>query len=180
MTGLARLARCRRGLAALEFALLFPVMFLLFCGVVEISNLLAVDRKVVQAVQSGADLVTQEKTVDGAKLADIVEAVRLVFEPYPTDGLAFRISSVAFDAGDGDPRIAWQRTVGAFAPAGSADPLASAEGLGLPGESVVIVDLAYRYRPIFAGIVPSDFAITELAAARPRRVRAIACNAAGC
>jgi Flp pilus assembly protein TadG len=171
--------RDRSGLAALEFALIFPMMLLLFCGVVELVNLYNLDRKVVMATQSCADLITQEKTISDSKLNDIGRAVELVLDPFPGTGLSFRVTSVNFDPINGAPSVGWQKTYGGFAGGGPA-PTASAANLGLPGESVVIVNLSYTYRPVFQNILPSSFPITELAAARPRRVRVITCTAAGC
>jgi Flp pilus assembly protein TadG len=151
-------------------------MLLLLCGVAEVSNLYSADRKIVQAAQSCADLVAQEKSIDGAKLDDIADAVELTLTPMPQTDAAFRISSVVFDATTGAASIDWQRTVGAFSAAGKPSPTTSAAGLGLPGESVIIVDLSYGYTPVFTSILPHGFTIEELAAARPRRVRQIACS----
>jgi Flp pilus assembly protein TadG len=177
MTALA-LLRCRRGLVALEFALILPFMLLLLCGVAEVTSLYSADSKIVQAAQSCADLVAQEKSIDGTKVDDIAEAVRLTLDPMPEQSLAFRISSVVFDASTGAPSVAWQRTIGAFNSAGAPSPPTSAVGLGNPGDSVIIVDLSYGYTPVFRNILPQGFTIEELAAARPRRVRQIACS--GC
>lgn len=178
MKTLRDLRGCRRGLAAVEFAILLPVMMLLLCGVVEMTNLFTVDRKVVAATQSCADLVAQEKIVDPTKLDEIARAVQLTLDPSPSSNVSFRVSSVVFDQVTGAPRIDWQRVVGGFNGSGRPSPTVSAAGLGLPGESVIIVDLAYSYTPIFENVLPQTFAINELAAARPRRVRVIACN--GC
>jgi hypothetical protein len=99
-------------------------------------------------------------------------------DPLPAAGLSFRITSVEFDATTGAPGLGWDHTVGSFSAADHPNPITSAAGLGLPGESVVVVDLSYRYTPVFENVLPESFAITELAVARPRRVRVIACN--GC
>jgi len=180
MTALRDFTACRSGMAALEFAIILPMMLILFCGAVEITNLYTADRKVVQAAQSCADLIAQEKSINSTKLADIARAVELVLEPYPSTGLAFRISSVEFDPLTGAPRLGWQQIIGGFSGAGRPAPTQSAANLGLPGESVIIVDLSYNYTPLFSSILPDRFAINELAAARPRRVRVIPCNATGC
>ena len=178
MTALHRILACRRGTTALEFALLFPLFLILLCGIVEATNVHAADRKIIVAAQSCADLVTQEKGVDVAKLDDIGRAVQLVMEPLPQAGLGFRITSVTFDATTGAPSITWHRIVGACVEGGRPTPTVTAPGLGLPCESFIVVDLSYQYTPLFRNIVPQGWRMDELAVARPRRVRTIACS--GC
>ena len=84
MLKLARqIASDQRGNATVDFAFLLPIMLMLFIGVVEVTNLLRLDRKVVSATQTVADLVTQRSEVSDAQLNDILTAADLIFEPYP-------------------------------------------------------------------------------------------------
>ena len=54
----ADLARDRRGLAAVEFALIVPLMLVLFYGTLEFSSGVAVDRKVTLVARTLSDLTT--------------------------------------------------------------------------------------------------------------------------
>src|SRR5262245_44457481 len=63
---LQRLAHDQRGVSAVEFAMLLPLMLTLYLGAVEISQAVAVDRKVTLAARSVADLVAQVTTVNNA------------------------------------------------------------------------------------------------------------------
>jgi Flp pilus assembly protein TadG len=56
-----RLRRDRRGLAAVEFALVVPLMLVLFFGALEFSSGVAVDRKVTLVARTLSDLTTQLK-----------------------------------------------------------------------------------------------------------------------
>jgi Flp pilus assembly protein TadG len=173
------LLRCRRGLAALEFALLFPLMLTLFCVVVEIGNFLTVNRKVVQAAQNAADLLTQEKTLGNTNFDDLIAALKLILQPYPDASIAYQITSVVYDASTGAPAVGWQKNYGTLA-SGATAPTSTATGLGLAGESSLVVKLSYQYTPIFSNIVSTSLTIAESAVARPRRVRVIPCTATGC
>ena len=51
-----RIARNNSGVAAVEFAMIVPIMFLLFVGSVEFSQAITVDRRVTQVASSTADL----------------------------------------------------------------------------------------------------------------------------
>ncbi|MAC38359.1 MAG: pilus assembly protein TadE, partial [Oceanicaulis sp.] len=56
---LHRFWRDCRGLSAVEFALIAPVMILLYLGAVDLSLVLSIDRKVTSAASALADLVAQ-------------------------------------------------------------------------------------------------------------------------
>ena len=49
----------RSGLAAVEFAMVFPIMVVMFFGVVEFSAAIAVDRKATQVARTLSDLTSQ-------------------------------------------------------------------------------------------------------------------------
>jgi Flp pilus assembly protein TadG len=178
MSGTAFVLRCRRGLAAVEFALLLPMMVALFCVVMEMGNFLTVQRKVVQATQNAADLLTQEKTLGNANFDDVTQALRVILRPFPDASLAYRVTSVVYNATSGAAAVGWQKSYGTLgsAPVG---PTSTAAGLGLPGESSLVVNLSYVYTPLFPQIAPSSITIGETAIARPRRVRVIPCTS-GC
>ena len=53
------LANDGRGVAAIEFAMIVPIMLVLFFGTVEFSSGVAVDRKVTLMARTFSDLVSQ-------------------------------------------------------------------------------------------------------------------------
>jgi Flp pilus assembly protein TadG len=55
----ARLVRDKRGIAAVEFAMVAPLMLVMFFGTVEFTSGVAVKRKVSILTQSLADLVSR-------------------------------------------------------------------------------------------------------------------------
>src|SRR5690242_4714641 len=62
---LPQLIAGRDGAVALEFALIFPVMFSLFMGSIEITNLLMANLRTTAATEAAADLVSQTRTLNG-------------------------------------------------------------------------------------------------------------------
>ena len=58
-----RFARDRRGVSALEFALVAPMMITLYFGCVEVSDGVAVDRKVSLTSATLANLVAQSTAI---------------------------------------------------------------------------------------------------------------------
>ena len=158
--------RDERGTAVVEFAFLLPIMVVLFVGVVELTNVLRLDRKVVDAAQTVADLVTQRSEVNDAQLNDILRAAELIFDPFPTAPHSVGIVGVAYDSDTGNPTLDWSRSKnGGSVP----DALTLAAGLGSPGEGVVIVRVTYNYTPVFFDFVMNSTSIEETAILRPRR-----------
>lgn len=167
MLKLARhIASDERGNATVDFAFLLPIMLMLFVGVVEVTNLLRVDRKVVAAAQTTADLVTQRREVTSAQLDDFLRAAELIFEPFPASAVTVGITGVRYNPNSGAPEVAWTKSKnGGSVP----NALVMAQGLGQPGEGVVVVRVTYNYTPVFFDFVLSATEIEETAVLRPRR-----------
>lgn len=167
MVGLARkFAGDKGGNATVDFAFLLPIMLMLFVGVVEVTNLLRLDRKVVASAQTTADLITQQRSVTSGDVTDILRAAELVLEPFPTTSHAVGIAAVRFDDDTGAPILDWQESKnGGSVP----NALTLAQNMGAPGEGVVIVRVTYNYSPVFFDFVISETSLEEISILRPRR-----------
>src|ERR1700755_1455005 len=81
---LVALWRDRSGVAATEFAVIVPLMLVLFFGVVEFSTGVAVDRKVTLVARTLSDLVSQNTSVTDTQFTNIFNAGTRVMSPYTT------------------------------------------------------------------------------------------------
>ena len=79
-----RIVRDRRGVSAVEFALILPTMIVLYLGIAETGNAITVYRRMSAIASTAADLTAQTKTVSTADLDDIVSASSAILSPYPT------------------------------------------------------------------------------------------------
>jgi Flp pilus assembly protein TadG len=163
--------RCRRAVAAIEFAFIAPILLLIYCGVIELTQFLIVTRKVLAACQTTADLITQEVTITNSQLNDIVRAANLILEPYPAATLTKNFASVRYNALSGAAELEWQELIGVN-PGGSS-VLPGTVGLGLPGEGVVVSTITYTYTPIFSTIITGPVTLTEVAYSRPRKSKVV-------
>jgi Flp pilus assembly protein TadG len=93
----ARFHRDERGVAAVEFALILPVLVLLYVGVVDITYAVTANRKVTQVTSAVADLTAQAFEVDNQDVQNIFRAANDIMRPYPTAGLQVAITVVDFD-----------------------------------------------------------------------------------
>ena len=66
-----------KGVSAVEFALILPLMIVLLFGVIELSSLLTVDRKMTSVTSTVADLVAQDNIVDTGELENLYQILVL-------------------------------------------------------------------------------------------------------
>ena len=170
-----------RGAAAVEFALLLPIMLIIWGGIVEIGNVHFAGRKVALSTQSIADLIAQERAVSDAGLANLAQAGNAVMFPYPSGNMSYQMQSIATDADGGiDATLGWQRSFGAAGDGGTAATPPQVNDFLLSNDSTIYVRVAYTYTPVsafgnIAGIsaILEGLNFTEEAFAKPRRINII-------
>ena len=106
---LARLASEERGVAAVEFSLILPIMITLWIGGVEVTNALSVDRRVNAFAASMGDLVARSKTISYDQIADIFKLSEAAMFPYCDSKMSMRITAIDIDNA-GDAKVAWSRS----------------------------------------------------------------------
>ena len=74
----------KRGVAAIEFSFIMPVLLLLYFGLVDLTAMISMNRKVTYAASVVADLVTQnDSTVTATAITDYWNAAEMVMKPTP-------------------------------------------------------------------------------------------------
>ena len=84
----------RRGVSAVEFALIAPIMILFYFGMAEICQGFMAKKRAEHIASAIADLVAQTDDVTTAELNDIYAASTQIMRPFPTGSLKQRITSV--------------------------------------------------------------------------------------
>ncbi len=164
---LAMLRGDRRGVSAVEFALIAPLLILLYFGSVHVTLALSADRKLTSSASMVADLVAQAETVDAGMIEDIFQAGQALVQPFAADPLAMRITSVRAD-GNGVALVEWSEGRG-MAPRGPGDVPSVPAGVLLPDGGVIVVEASYPYETPFTGVKFGSFTFTETVYMRPRR-----------
>src|SRR6476619_7638323 len=91
---LVRFGKDRRGVSAVEFAMLLPLMLTLYLGTVEISQGVAIDRKVTLTTRTIADLTSQVLTISTTDMTNIMNATTAVLAPFDVSKLKVTVSLV--------------------------------------------------------------------------------------
>ena len=105
LTKLQKFARAESGISAVEFALIAPLMAMIYFGCIELSLMMTLDRKVTGATAALGDLTSRSSTVTNADLTDIFEATRMVMQPNDMTGARMRVSSLYEESGQ--VKVGW-------------------------------------------------------------------------
>jgi len=138
--------RDRRGAAATEFALLVPIMLVLFVGVTEIGQAIAISRKVTVTVRTVTDLVTQYAALSSTDMANLLGASAQVIAPYPSGNLSIIVSEVTTNA-KSKAKVTWSTALnGTALKVGSAVTLPT--GMSAPNVTLIWGQTTYNYTPV--------------------------------
>jgi Flp pilus assembly protein TadG len=84
-----------RGVAAIEFALVAPLMALMFIGAVEMSQAITIDRRVTQIAGSTADLIARaSQRISQSEVADIMRVGSYILKPYSATPVRITVRNV--------------------------------------------------------------------------------------
>jgi len=177
------LARDRRGVSAVEFALIAPLMLLFYYGSFEVSSMLTADRKIKTATASIGDLVARSPSVTSAEMDDIFTAADLIVAPYDQSRLRLQVVSFVVP-NEGDPvevdwtysNANWKTAHGTFNPDSDAAPLIAA----LPSDvmpavgGLVMARIEYNYEAPLSFLFDDAITISDRFYTRPRRTETVA------
>lgn len=191
MRWLHRLRRDRRGVAATEAALIFPVMVTMLLGTFEVSQYVRACARVTNAAVSIADLVAQQTTaITGSStgvLGNFCKAGKFVMTPFATGGtagnvgaFAAAIASVTNNAGTAS--VDWESDaacgISATALGSTAVTLATSPTNLVPnaGNSVIVVKVTYLYAGVTRRILSGTFTLSQIAFSVPRSGTTVSCT----
>ncbi|MDH4412616.1 MAG: pilus assembly protein [Rhizobium sp.] len=119
-----RLARDSQGVGGVEFALLAPMLIVLYLMAFELTMGLSVAKKTSMASSTIADLVARQDKVDKVFLSSMADVSGAIFVPYPSKNLLIKISGIKIDSKKA-VKVAWSWSTTGVAPyaVGSTPPV---------------------------------------------------------
>ena len=115
MPGLARLCRrfvaSTRAIAAIEFAIVMPVLVLMFFGTFDAGRAIAIYMKIRSATFAIDAITNQYTTVQTSDLQSIAGAAAVILAPYPSSNARKSRSSAPFPRSRSSPPSAVWSTI---------------------------------------------------------------------
>jgi Flp pilus assembly protein TadG len=163
---LNRFARDKKGVAAIEFALIAPVIILIFFGLIELSEGTACRERVEGVASTTSDLVAQTNQISDTGVANVFAAANAIIYPYPT-GVTIVLTSLS-DNGPGQGKVLWSDAQnGAAHTAGSI--LSVPTGVITTGGTVILSEVTYTYSSPSKFVLGSPVTMSSSFFSRPRR-----------
>ena len=145
----------RRGVAAIEFAFIAPLLLMLYLVTMEVAQGIETNKKVSRVGSMVADLVTQQsREITTNELDPIMRIGEAILQPYNRTRPTIVITGITITT-DTQPqaKVAWSRQMinGVFSRAANNDTLTDVpETLKIPGTFLVRVSSKLDYRPVIA------------------------------
>jgi len=172
----AGLLRDRSGIAATEFAVIVPIMLVMFFGTVEFSSGVAIDRKVTIMARTVADLTSQSASVNDTDLANFFAASLAIMTPYSSTPTNATVSELYIDPASGDARVQWSKGSAPRAVSSkvsiptsliSRDPVTNAI---IANQYLIFAEVNYLYVPTIGYVmVKTGVTLSDVAYTRPRQ-----------
>ncbi len=174
---LSRFARNQSGVAALEIAFIMPFLLFLYFGLVDLTAMISLNRKVTYAASVVADLVTQNDTTVNASsgtdnIDDYFKAAALVMKPTPMTNIRIEVYQYRKVGGAVTNQWSKKSATGANCTAPSTTGMAN---LMTDGNDLIVAVLCTTYTPYLATFMgdsilgKTSFSMSEQIALRPRQ-----------
>ena len=167
-----RLTGDERGVSAIEFAMIAPILIAFYMGTTEFCQGFMAQKRMGHVSAMVADLVAQEEIVSAATIDDVFQIGGLLMKPFPTTTLHQQVSSVTMTAGVA--KVDWSRAHG-MTPRAVGSTITLPAGLITDGESVVVAEATYDYDSAADYLMPGLTRFSHIYYLRPRTADKTVC-----
>ena len=153
-----------RAVAAVESALIFPVLLTMLLGTFDAGYGILAAQKVIRSAQVTADLIARNRSVTDGDIDAAITGGMLSMTPYDIGSYGVDIVSIEFDEEARAVQL-WCETRNSVV---NDDVAVNVGALAAPNDGVVAVTVRYNYVPTFSGFVFDTIQMQEVAYARGR------------
>ena len=163
-----------RGIAAIEFAIIAPIMIGMYFGLAEIASAISVDRRISHGTNVAGDLATQQPELKDGDIEEVISAAMRVMGVTDVNQVSIDMESFILPA-EGQPpesrgRIRVNSGVGGFA---NFDASGLDTKLLNSKSGVVVTRVRYQYTPLQLRFFNTTIRLEETFLLKPRRSDAV-------
>jgi Flp pilus assembly protein TadG len=176
---LRRFGPAKKGSAAVEFAIIAPMMIFLLFGSVDLLDALNINKRVQNAGASIADVAARDTEISLSEIDNFWAALDVLMFPTDGEGVQMRISSVQVQSAS-SAVVVWSRGHGGYAARTANSTVNLPAAMMTSGTSIIMAETKYDYRTPLGFLMPGPVTLTHIAYRRSRLVDPIPCTWSGC
>jgi Flp pilus assembly protein TadG len=161
-----RFAVDTKGVSAVEFALVLPLMLTLYLGGVEVAQAISASRKITLVSRTVADLASQSSSISETNMTNLLNASAAVVSPFSSSTLKVTVSQVKIDA-NGNATVDWSKSRNGTA-RGVGSPVTLPEALKVNGTFLIWSEAEYGYTPAIGYVMTGTLQLKDQMYMRPR------------
>jgi Flp pilus assembly protein TadG len=163
-----RFAAAKKGIAALEFAIIAPMMIFLLFGSVDLIDVLNANQRVQNSTAALADVVARDTEVSNDEVAGLWAALDVLMFPNEGADVDIRVTSVSVEDST-TARVVWSEGHG-MAPRVANSTVVLPAAMMTPGTSIIMAETSFEYRSPLGFLLPGPVSLTHNAYRRSRLV----------
>lgn len=169
-----------RGVAAVEFALIVPIVIVVYALGFELAQASTEYRKLTDTTVQLANVTSQYTTVAQPDCNNIFGASSQIMAPYSTAPLTIVLSEVYSDASN-NPTVQWSVPYpSTVTPLAKNSAVVMPAGLATPKSYYILVQTTYAYAPTIGGAFMNSLPMSNQVFMIPRASTFISCTCTGC
>ncbi len=175
-----RLRRDSRGVAAVEFALVVPIVIVIYALGFELAQASTVYRKLTDTTVQLANVTSQYTTVGDPDLNNILGASSQIMAPYDPTPLTIVLTQVKTDASS-TPTVSWSQPFpSSVTPLATGSTVVMPPGMASPNSHYILVQTTYTYQPVIGGAFMANLPMSNQVFMIPRESSSIPCTCSSC
>lgn len=165
---LRRFGASEKGIAAVEFAIIAPMMIFLLFGSVELIDIMNTNKRAQNVAASLADVVARDTEITNDEITNLWAAVDVLMFPDSGSSMQLRLTSITI-VNATTARVVWSEGRGMTARTVNSAVALPAQMMQ-PGTSVIMTETRYPYAPTLGFLIENSMNLDHQAYRRSRLV----------
>ncbi|MEZ5960466.1 MAG: TadE/TadG family type IV pilus assembly protein [Hyphomonadaceae bacterium] len=167
---LRRFVRENKGVAALEFAIIAPLLMVpLLLGSVDLIDVMGANKRAQNAAASLADVVARDTEISNSEMTNLWRGLDILMYPNDPGTMEMRITSISI-VNASTARVVWSEGHGGMSGRQVGSNVALDNRMMNVGTSVIMVEAVYKYDAPLGFLFQNQVSLTHEAYRRSRLV----------